>query len=163
MLDIPGKPVFGFRLMPYSLKLFHWGVCRASKLGAMSKMKSCQIWSDCMESAWYVMFCFTFVSECTHTHCPFIIYRNPPKQNIMLNFNSGTILEHLFFDIAPNIITLCTFLPGNHNNNVPMERNKNSLSNDTLYDDYDFINKLVSSIKVVVQLCNINFLTLNAI
>ena len=36
----------------------------------------------------------------------------PPPPGIS---NSSAILEHLFFDIASNIITLRTFLPGNHN------------------------------------------------
>ena len=53
------------------LGLFHWGVCRVSKLGAISK--KFQNLSDCMKSAWYVMCCiFAFVSVCTHTHCPFL-------------------------------------------------------------------------------------------
>ena len=43
-LDIPGKPVYlHIRLMPYLFGLFHWGVCRMSKLGAMSERKSRKI------------------------------------------------------------------------------------------------------------------------
>ena len=35
--------LFALRLMPYLFGLFHWGVCRMRKLGAMVKMKSCKI------------------------------------------------------------------------------------------------------------------------
>ena len=29
--------------MPYSLRLFYWGACRVSKLGEISKTKTCKI------------------------------------------------------------------------------------------------------------------------
>ena len=66
-LDIPGKPVY----LPfdYLLGLFQWGVCRVSKLGAMSKRKSCKI--DRIVWKMHAMSCF--VSVCTRTHCPFIV------------------------------------------------------------------------------------------
>ena len=32
--------------------------------------------------------------------------------------NSGAILEHLFFDVASNIVTLPTFLPGSYMSNI---------------------------------------------
>ena len=72
--------MFAFRLMPYLLGLFHWGVGRVSKLGAMSKRKSCK---------------FDRIVWKMHA--------------------SGAILEHLFFDIASNIVSLHTFVPDNHN------------------------------------------------
>ena len=168
--------LFAFRQMPYLLGLFHWGVCRVHKLGAIDlmhrrhkgshlhnndarlvsrsahvlcwqcalalslsvrgprraspavwhagvaplaaclammhvavprfdpqrrwapfcdghmhmvyiKKEKLQNWSDYMENACYVMFCaFLSWAYAHHTHCPFIVYQNPPKQNIMLNF-----------------------------------------------------------------------------
>ena len=61
--------------------------------------------------------CFPFVSACTHTRCA----RAHSLYQILLNktscwiSNRDAILEHLFFDIASNIITLRTFLTNNHN------------------------------------------------
>ena len=61
MLDIPGKPVY----LPFD----HWGVCRVSKCGAMSKMKSCNI----DRIVWKV---HGIVSVYTHTHCPSIVSKS---------------------------------------------------------------------------------------
>ena len=82
---------FALRLMPYLLGLFHWGVCRTSKFGAFSKRKSCKIdWildAKCM-LCHVLCFPYKIVSVCTRTHCTraLSLYRNPPKQNFMLNF-----------------------------------------------------------------------------
>ena len=106
---------FAFRLMPYLLGLFHWGLCRVSKLGAMSKRKSCKI--DRIVWEMHAMSCFVLsFCECMHAyplpiHCTEIL-RN--KTSCWIS-NSGAILEHLVFDIASHIINLRTFLPGNHN------------------------------------------------
>ena len=63
------------------------------------------------------VFGFPLVSVCTRTHFTSLC-RNPLKQYIMELHdefqNSGAILEHLFFDIASNIIILRMFLQGNH-------------------------------------------------
>ena len=94
--------LFAFRLMPYLLGLFHWRVCRVSKLGAMSKMKSCQInlivYEKCMSC---FVFCFCERTY-THTHCPFIV----PKSSETKHHAEFQIVVQLFFDIAPNIATL---------------------------------------------------------
>ena len=76
--------------------------------------------------------CFHFVSVCTRTHCPFIV----PKSSETKDSAEFQIVVQFwsiyFFDIASiNIITLRTFLPGNHKNHVPIERKINRLSNDT--------------------------------
>ena len=88
---------FAFRLIPYLLGLCHWGVCRVSKLGAMSKRKSYKIdrivWDMHAMSCFVLSFCH--VCERMHAyplsiHCTEIL-RN---KNIMLNFkkwcNFGT-------------------------------------------------------------------------
>ena len=79
--------------MPYLLGLFHWGVCRASKFGAMSKRKSCKIdrtvWKMHAMSCFVLSFCEAYARVPT-AHS---LYQNPPEKN-MLNFNSGAILEH---------------------------------------------------------------------
>ena len=59
--------LFAFRLMPYLLGLFHWGACRVSKLGAMSKRKSCKI--DWIEWEMHAMSSFgLFFCECMHAY-----------------------------------------------------------------------------------------------
>ena len=59
--------LFAFQLMPYLLGLFHWGACRVSKLGAMSKRKSCKIdrieWEMHVMSSFGLSFC-----ECMHAY-----------------------------------------------------------------------------------------------
>ena len=83
------------------LWLLHWGMCRVSKLGAMSKIKSCKIWSDCKKVT--VVF-HGFVSD---QSC--VSYQTLCKQNVMLITwisNIGAILQHLFFDISTNLLTL---------------------------------------------------------
>ena len=65
--------LFAFRLMPYLLGLFHWGVCRVSKLGAMSKRKSCKINRIVWKMHAMSCLCFPLVTVCTRTHCPFIV------------------------------------------------------------------------------------------
>ena len=89
--------LFALRLMPYMFGLFHWGVCRTSKLGAMSKMKSCKIdrilWE--MRAMSFVPFILWAYICCTRAHCTEIL-RN--KTSCWIS-NSDAILEHLFFDI----------------------------------------------------------------
>ena len=66
---------FYFRLMPYLLGLFHWGACRMSKLGAISKRKSCKINRIEWEMHAMSSFGLSFVSAwsvCTRIYCPFI-------------------------------------------------------------------------------------------
>ena len=69
--------LFAFRLIPYLLGLFLWGACRVSKLGAMSKRKSCKIdrieWEMHVISSFGLSFC-----ECMHEyplpfHCAAIL------------------------------------------------------------------------------------------
>ena len=59
--------LFASRLMLYLLGLFHWGACRVSKLGAMSKRKSCKIypieWEMHAMSSFGLFFC-----ECMHAY-----------------------------------------------------------------------------------------------
>ena len=71
--------LFAFRLMPYLLGLFHWGACRVSKLGAMSKRKSCKLIilnGKCS----YVKFWAFLLWVCMRTHCPFIA----PKSSVSI-------------------------------------------------------------------------------
>ena len=53
--------LFALRLMPYLFGLFHRGVCRMSKLGAMAKRKSCKIdrflWEMSAMSCFVLSFC----------------------------------------------------------------------------------------------------------
>ena len=78
--------LFALWLMPYLFGLFHWGVCRMSKLGAVAKRKSCKIdrilWEMRAMSCFVLSFCARMHS-CARAHS---LCRNPPKQNIMLNF-----------------------------------------------------------------------------
>ena len=109
--------IFAFRLMPYLLiGLFHWGVCRVSNLGAMSKRKSCKIDQIVWKMHATCMSCFV-LSFCERMHaCPLPIHCTEILRNKTCWIsNSGAILEHLFFDIASNIIPLHTFVPGNCN------------------------------------------------
>ena len=89
-----------------------------SKLGAMSNRKSCKIdrivWE--MRATVCHVLCFPFVSVYTRTNCPFIVPKSSETKHHAEFQNSDAILEHLFFDIASNKITLRTFLPDNHNN-----------------------------------------------
>ena len=94
-LDIPGKPVY----LPFDWCLIcsdcfteacvgwvNWGQWQegrvANLIGFYGKCVLC------------LVLCFPFVSACTHTRCAraHSLYRNPPKQNIMLNFNFGTFI-----------------------------------------------------------------------
>ena len=107
--------LFAFRLMPYLLGLFHWGVFRVSKFGAMSERKSCKIvrsvWEMHAMSSFVLPFCERMHTHPLPIHCTEILRHNT---SCWIS-NSGAMLEHLFFDIASNTITLCMFLPGNHN------------------------------------------------
>ena len=110
--------IFAFRLMPYLLGLFHWGVSRMSKLGAIiSKRKSCKIdqivWKMHAMSFFVLSFCERMHTYPLPIHCTEIL-RN--KTSCWIS-NSGAIFgkKHLFFDIASNIIHLHTFVPGNYN------------------------------------------------
>ena len=53
--------LFALRLMPYLFGLFHWGMCKMSKLGAMAKRKSCKIdrilWDMRAMSCFVLSFC----------------------------------------------------------------------------------------------------------
>ena len=123
--------LFAFQLMPYLLGLFYWGVCRVSKLGAMSKRKSFKIYQIVWEmhtmSSFVLPFCERMHTYPLPIRCTEILWKNT---SCWIS-NSGAILEHLFFDIVSNIITLRTFLPGIITNNVPIERKINRLSDDT--------------------------------
>ena len=126
--------LFAFRFMPYSLWLCHWGVCRASKFGAMSKRKSCKIdwtvWKMHAMSCFVLSFCERMHAYPLPIHCTEIL-RNKTSCWIL---NSGAILEHLFFDIASNyIITLRTFPQSiiTHEVSLSMERQITKLSSDT--------------------------------
>ena len=68
--------------MPYLSGLFDWGACKVSKLGAMSKRKSCKIdrieWEMHATCVCQVLG-FPFVSAwsvCTCTRCPFIAQKS---------------------------------------------------------------------------------------
>ena len=92
---------FALRLMPYLLGLFHWGVCRMSKLGAMSKRKKLQNWSDSMEM--HAMSCFV-LSFCERMHAYPLrpghsLYRNPPNKTSCWIQISDAILEHYFLTL----------------------------------------------------------------
>ena len=72
---IPRKPVYlPFRLMPYLLGLFHWGVCRVSKFGVESKSKTCKM----DQSVWemHVMPNFELYARVLTAHS---LRRNCPK------------------------------------------------------------------------------------
>ena len=60
--------------MPYLLGLFHWGVCRVSKLGAMSKRKSSKIdwivWKMRAMSCFVLSFCERMHAFALPIHCP---------------------------------------------------------------------------------------------
>ena len=53
--------IFAFWLMPYVLAMFHWGACRVSKLGTISKRKSYKInrieWEMHVMSSFGLSFC----------------------------------------------------------------------------------------------------------
>ena len=95
--------LFAFRLMPYLLGLFHWGMCRVSKLRAMSKRKICKIdrilWNMHAMSCFVLSFC---ERTCTRTCCPFHCTEILWNKTSCWISNSGAILEHLYFDIASN-------------------------------------------------------------
>ena len=110
--------LFALRLMSYLFGLFHWGVCRTSKLGAIAKRKSCKIdrilWAMRAISCFVPFLLWAYARVPTAPgpiHCTETL-RNKTSCYIS---NSDAILEHLFFDIASNIITLRTFLTDNHN------------------------------------------------
>ena len=105
---------FAFRLMLYLLGLFHWGVCRVSKLGAMSKRKSCKIDRIVWEIHALSCFMHSFSERMQVYPLPIRCSEILQNETCWISKFSGAILEHLFVDIASNI-TLCMFLPGNHN------------------------------------------------
>ena len=86
--------LFAFRVMPYLLGLFHWGVCRVSKLGAMSKRKSCKIhrivWEMHAMSSFVLPFCERMHTYPLPIHCAEILRNNT---SCWIS-NSGAILEH---------------------------------------------------------------------
>ena len=121
--DIPRKPdcLFAFRLMPYLLGLFHWGACRMSKLGVKSKRKSCKI--DQIVWEMHVMPSFWLYAR---IYCPFIVPKSSahwmgsgyPRVHSVTKWKRKTshiayishtiqsILQLLFLDVAPNLLTL---------------------------------------------------------
>ena len=115
-LDIPGKPVY----LPFDWCLICWDCFTGACVGCVN-WGQCQKWKVAKLIGLYGkcmvchVLCFAFVNVYTYPlpiHCTEIL-RNKTSCWI----SNGAILEHLFFDIAPNtcIITLCTVLPGNHN------------------------------------------------
>ena len=88
--------LFAFRLMPHLLGLFHWGVCRVSKLGAMSKIKSCKI--DRIVWKVHGMSCFVF---CFCERNPLPIHCTDLLQNKTSCWisSSGAILEIYFLTL----------------------------------------------------------------
>ena len=96
--------LFAFRLMPYLLGLFHWGVCRVSKLGAMSKGKVAKViglYGKCMLCH---VLCFPFVSVQLHAYTLPIHSTEILRNKTCWILFCGAILEHLFFDIASIIL-----------------------------------------------------------
>ena len=88
-LDIPGKPVY----LPFDWCLIcsdcfteacvgwvNWGQWQKGRVA-----KFIGFYGKCVLC---LVSCFSFVSACTHTRYAraHSLYRNPPKQNIMLNF-----------------------------------------------------------------------------
>ena len=108
--------LFALRLMPYLFGLFHWGVCRMSKLGAVSKMKSCKIdrilWKCVFVQA--LLWAYARVPTAPGPiHCPFFFfYRNPRNKTSCWISNSDANFGTFIF--SSNIITLRTFLTDNH-------------------------------------------------
>ena len=73
--------------MPYLLGLLHWGVCRVSKLGAMSERKSCKI--DRIVWKMHAMSCFV-LSFCERMHLyppPIHCTESSETKHHELNFN----------------------------------------------------------------------------
>ena len=163
--------LFALRSMPYLFGWFHWGVCRMSKLGAMSKRKSCKIdwilWEMRAMSCFvpFLLWAYALVPTAPGPiHCTKIL-RNKHHADFQIVMQFWNIY---FVTLRLIIITLRTFLTVNikkinKKNNIPIKRKINRLSNDTQHDEYNLIDKLVSSIKAVVQFCNIYLLTLNPI
>ena len=100
--------VFAFRLMP-NLLGFHWGVCKVSKLGAMSKRKSCKIdrivHGKCDCATCHVL-CFPFVSVCTRTHCPFIVPKSSETKH-HAEFQLAVQFWNIYFLTLRLIYSLC--------------------------------------------------------
>ena len=113
--------LFAFRLMPYLLWLFHWGACRVSKLGVKSKRKCCKI--DQIVWEMHVMPSFWLYAR---IHCPFIVPKSlahwmgsgyPRVHSVTkgkrktshiacISHTIWSILQLLFLDVAPNLLTL---------------------------------------------------------
>ena len=116
--------LFAFRLMPYLLGLFGWGACRVSKLGVMSKRKSCKI--DRIVWEMHAMSSFGLYARVSTAHS---LRRNPPKlrrtewavgthacihsqkenaklDKACISHTIRSILQLFLFDIAPNLLTL---------------------------------------------------------
>ena len=116
----PRKAWFVFRLMPYLLGLFHWGAWRVSKLGAMSKRRSCKI--DRIVWEMHAISSFGLFCECMHAyHCPFIA---PKSSESFEGFQ-------LFLLTLPPIYSPCT-RPNKTilTNKASIERQINRLSRD---------------------------------
>ena len=111
--------LFALRSMPYLFGLFHWGVCRMSKLGAMSKRKSCKIdrilWEMRAMSCFVPFLLWAYARVPTAPgpiHCTKIL-RN--KTSCWIS-NSDAILEIYLVTLRLIIITLHTFLTVNIKN-----------------------------------------------
>ena len=127
--------LFAFRFMPYLLGLFHWGACRVSKLGAMSKGKVakliglygkcmlCQVLSfpfgSCMHAYPLPIHCAEILRNCWRILAQWMgsgytcihSQKESPKLDIHVACISHTIrsiLQLFLYDIAPNILTLHT-------------------------------------------------------
>ena len=107
--------LFAFRLMPYFLGLFHWGVCRVRKLGGTSKRKGCKIdwieWEMCVISRFWLSFVSVRTTHYHYAHYPFISQQSSciqsqkesPKFDIYIARISHSILSILqpFFFMSP--------------------------------------------------------------
>ena len=118
-LDIPGKPVY----LPFDWCLIcsncfteacvgwvNWGQWQKGRVA-----KLIGFYGKCVLC---LVSCFPFVSVCTRPNAPGPIHCTEILRNKTSCWisNSDAILEHLFFDIASNIITLRTIIT----NNIPI-------------------------------------------
>ena len=155
-LEISRNPecLFAFRLMHYLLGLFHWGACRMSKLGAISKKKTCKINRIVWEM--HAMWCFVLsFCEWMHAWVPtahsvrqsFGGFRcnewavgtrayNPKLGIACISHTIWSILQLFLLDFTPNLLTL--HAPQWNNpitNKASFERQINRLSRDIKPDE----------------------------
>ena len=117
-----------FQLMPYLLGLFHWGVCRVSKLGEMSKRNVAKLIGLYGKCTLCHVLCFPFVSACMGTQLP-ILYTKILRNKTLCWISNNGAIWNIYFLTLHLIKSLCarscqTIVT----NNESIERKINRLS-----------------------------------